>query len=170
MKYKNEDEIKKALAIDSWRNLSKDKMIQFAAMMPDMDTEVALKVVEQFPAFKAFALDALAIMEKRHESTLDRNKESQENAHRAYQEIRVILEGELSRGELSWEQRKYILELIMETGAREFAKDSENKLFLDNLFKKVAVATVGVIGLGVVFVGGKVLLQGGGNDEDEGEA
>lgn len=31
-------------------------MLRFAAFMPDMDTEVALKIIEQFPAFKEFAL------------------------------------------------------------------------------------------------------------------
>jgi hypothetical protein len=37
MKYKNEIQIKKAMGIESWRNLSRDKVIRFAAMMPDMD-------------------------------------------------------------------------------------------------------------------------------------
>jgi hypothetical protein len=39
MTYKNEDELKKALEIDTWKNLSRDKMIKFAATMPDMDKE-----------------------------------------------------------------------------------------------------------------------------------
>lgn len=39
MKYKNEIQIKKAMGIESWRNLSRDKVIRFAAMMPDMDKE-----------------------------------------------------------------------------------------------------------------------------------
>jgi O-phosphoseryl-tRNA(Cys) synthetase len=54
MTYKNEDELKKALEIDTWKNLSRDKLIKFVAMMPDMDKELALKVVEQFPEFKRF--------------------------------------------------------------------------------------------------------------------
>jgi hypothetical protein len=40
MAYKSEDELKKALEVSSWRNLSRDKMIRFAAMMPDMDREL----------------------------------------------------------------------------------------------------------------------------------
>ncbi|MCF1596139.1 hypothetical protein [Streptomyces muensis] len=46
MRHKDEGEIKHALGIDSGRNLSKDKMMRFAAMMPDMGTEMALKIVE----------------------------------------------------------------------------------------------------------------------------
>lgn len=40
MKYDSEEAVKKALGIETWRNLSKDKIVRFAAMMPDMDTEV----------------------------------------------------------------------------------------------------------------------------------
>ncbi len=165
MKYKNEQQIMKALEITSWRNLSKDHMVRFAGMMPDMDTEVALKIVEQFPEFNGFALDALDVMEKRHDSTLSYNKQSQDAVHRAFQAIREILKGELDKDELTADERKYILEMIMETGNREFAKDSENKRFLESLFTKAAMTVGAAIALGVVFVGGKAILESGGMDD-----
>ena len=77
--YKSEGDLKRALQIDSWRNLSKDKMVQFTSMLPDMDKELAFKVVEQFPEFKKFALDAVDGIEKSFESALNHNKQSQEN-------------------------------------------------------------------------------------------
>ena len=95
MTYKNEDELKKELEIDTWKNLSRDKLIKFVAMMPNMDKELALKVVEQFPEFKRFVSDALDVIEKRHESTLSHNKQSQENFHQGIREIREILKREL---------------------------------------------------------------------------
>ena len=70
-------------------------MMRFATMMPDMDPEVAEKIVGQFPEFKLFAIDALNVMEKRHESTLSHNQQSQDSVHRAFQEIREILKGQL---------------------------------------------------------------------------
>ena len=124
MKFNSEDEIKNVLGIDSWRNLSKDKMIKFAAMMPDMDKEVVFKIIEQFPEFTKFAMEALNVMEKEYESTLTFNKQSQENVHQAYQEIREILKCELNQENLSFEEKKIILELIMKTGEKEFEKVS----------------------------------------------
>ncbi|MGO4459457.1 hypothetical protein AB4039_19495 [Streptomyces sp. M-16] len=168
MRYKNEDDVKQALGIDSWRNLSKEKMIRFAAMMPDMDTEVALKIVEQFPVFKDFAMGIVGVMEKAHESTLSANKKSQKYFHRACQEIRDILKRELDRGDLGWEERKYIIERIQETGRMEFEKDSENKRFLDGMLKKVVVGVGAVAALGVAFVGGKVIAES--KDSPEGSA
>lgn len=77
MKFENEGEILKELGMESWRNLSKEKMIRFAAMMPDMDKEVALKIIQQLPEFTKFALEALNVMEKEHANTLSSNKDSQ---------------------------------------------------------------------------------------------
>lgn len=160
MRFQSEEQIMNALEITSWRNLSKDHMMRFATMMPDMDPEVAEKIVEQFPEFKLFAIDALNVMEKRHESTLSHNQQSQDSVHRAFQEIREILRGQLDKDDLSSEERMRILELIMDTGNREFAKDSENKQFLDSLFTKAALTVGAVVALGVVFVGGRTMLDG----------
>lgn len=163
MKYSSEAEIKKARDIESWRNLSKDKMIRFAAMMPDMDREVALKIVEQFPAFKDFAMETVGVMERAQESALQNNKESQAQVHQAFQEIREILKGELAQEDLPWEQRKQILELILETGNKEFAKDTENKDFLKQIMKGVGVVAVSALALGIVFVGGKIMMEQSGD-------
>ncbi|EHN79924.1 hypothetical protein SMCF_513 [Streptomyces coelicoflavus ZG0656] len=167
MKYKNEDQIKQALGIDSWRNLSKEKMVRFVAMMPDMDTEVALKIVEQFPEFKDFALNVMDVINKSHESTLSANKESQEYVHLAFQDLRETLKRELDRGELTWEQRREILEKMQEAVREEAQKDSENKRFLDGALKKVVMVGGAALALGVAFVGGRIMAQGQDDSDDE---
>ncbi|GLX50260.1 hypothetical protein Shyhy01_32100 [Streptomyces hygroscopicus subsp. hygroscopicus] len=167
MGYKSEAEIKQALGIDSWRNLSKDKMIRFAAMMPDMGTEAALKIIEQFPSFKEFATDVVNALEKSFDSAVSANKQSQEHFHQALQHIREILQGQLEREEYqSWEERKYILDLIMETGRLESLKDSENKRFLSVALKTLAAGGVGALVLGVAFIGGKVMAESKDSPED----
>jgi hypothetical protein len=165
MKYKDEDEIKRALGIESWRNLSKDKMIRFVAMMPDMGTEVAMKIVEQFPAFKDFALDVVGAMKKSHESTISANTQSQEHVHQAFQEFRDTLRNELDKGDLTWEQRWKIIEKMQEAVREEAQKDSENKRFLDGALRKVLVLGGAAVALGVAFVGGRVMAES--NDDPE---
>ncbi|MFE1507014.1 hypothetical protein [Streptomyces sp. NPDC058726] len=167
MKYKNEDQIKQALGIESWRNLSKDKMVKFVAMMPDMDTEVALKIVEQFPEFKDFALNVMDVIKKSHESTLSANKESQEYVHLAFQDLRETLKRELDRGELTWDQRREILEKMQQAVREEALKDSENKRFLDGAFKRVVMVGGAAVALGVAFVGGRIMAQSQDDSEDE---
>lgn len=161
----NEDEVKKQLGIESWRNLSKDKMLRFAAMMPDIDTEVALKIIEQFPAFKEFALETVKEMEKVHDSTLKANDKSQDLFYATLADIREILKGELTNEELTWDQRKWIIEQIQEQGKLAFQKDSENKKFLDSTLGKVLTYGAAGIVAGILLVGGRVMLErGGGTD------
>ena len=166
MKYGNEFEIKKALGIDSFRNLSRENVMRFAAMMPDMDKEVALKIVEQFPEFKAFALDAVNVMQKAHESTLAENRASQAQVHEAWQEVREILKGQLDGAELPWEEKKYILDLVMDTALQEASRDSENKQFLKDVAKYTLTAVGAAVLMAVVYVGGRVGLEqlAGNND------
>ena len=161
MKYNSEDEVKQALGIDTFRSLSRDKVVRFATMMPDIDKEVQLKIVEQFPEFKAFAVDAVNTLEHEHEATLDANAESQDKVHSAYQHVRDILAGQLGRDDLNREDWRHLIDLIAESANREFEKDTENKRFLDGLFSKAAIVTGGAVLAGVVFVGGRVMLQRG---------
>ncbi|MFF4650884.1 hypothetical protein [Streptomyces sp. NPDC001380] len=159
MRYKSEDEIKQALGIETWRHLSKDKMIRFAAMMPDMGTEVALKIVEQFPTFKDFATGVIGAVEKAHESTLSSNNQSQDHFYQACQQTREILRGELDKDYLSPEDKKFVIEQLMELARMEFCKDSESKQFLDAGLKRVLAVAGVALALGVAFVGGKVIVE-----------
>lgn len=161
MRYSNELAIKRELGIDTWRELSKDKFLRFVAMMPDMDTDVALKVIEQFPSFKEFASDVVDAMESAYGSTLSVNERSGDQVHDAYREIRAILRAELDKGELSWEERRWLIEQIQETGRQQFSKDSENKRFLDSTLGKVVMGAGGVAALGLAALGGRVLEQRG---------
>ncbi|QFG69503.1 hypothetical protein [Ornithinimicrobium pratense] len=161
MGYSSELEIKRELGIETWRELSKDKLLRFVAMMPDMDTEVALKVVEQFPSFKDFAVEVVGAVETAYESTLKTNERSGDHVHDAYGDIRTILKAELDKGELPWEQRRWLVEQIQETGRQQFIKDSENKRFLDSVLGKVVMGAGGIVVLGLAALGGRVLEQRG---------
>lgn len=165
--YRNEAEIKQALGIESWRNLSKAKMIRFAMMMPDMDAELALKVIEQFPAFAEFATGVVGAMKKMHKSTLLANKQSQDRFHQSCEEMREILKVELSKDGLSFDEKKYFIEQIQATLKMEYQKDTENKQFLDGALKKLLVGVAFVGALGVAFVGGKVVAETKDSPEDE---
>lgn len=157
--FDSEDEVKTALAIDSWRNLSKDKLLRFVAMMPDMDNEVAIKIIEQFPQFKEFALHALDAIEKEHQSTLGANAHGQDAFHKACQDIRDAIKGQLDKDGLTPKERRHLIECLMEIAKMEAAKDSENKQFLESLFDKVVIGVAAVAAFAVVFVGGKVLAD-----------
>ena len=165
MIYRNEDELKKALQISSWKNLSKDKLVGFVSMMPDMDKELALKVIEQFPEFKRFAEGALDVIAKRYDSALDHNKQSLEAFYQGTRELRSILASQLEKDYLTRDEREFIIEKLMELSRMDAQRDSENKRFLDSMFGKATIAAGVVVAAGAVILGGKVAIQRGDSDE-----
>lgn len=162
MSLANEDEVKKALRINTFRELSKEKMLAFAAAMPDMANEVRVKLIEQLPSFQKFALDAVGFVERAHSSTIEANEKSRTDAHEAFADVRRLIKGELDREDISEEQRRFLIETAVETADKESTKDTENKRFLDSALKTVGVAAGVAAVAAVVFVGGKVMI---GNDE-----
>lgn len=159
MRYTNEMQVKQELGIDTWRELSKDKVLGFAAMMPDMDAELAQKIFDQFPNFKEMATDVVEAMENTHKATLAANGRSVDHVHDAYREIRAIITAELDRDHLTFEERRWLIEQIQETGRQQFLKDSENKGFLESTLGKVVVGAGTVVAVGLAALGGRVLDQ-----------
>jgi len=144
----NEAALKRKLGIPNWRNLSKDKVLRFAAAMPEMATEVRLKLIEQFPAFKDLGKADIDAVTEAHKSTLAANENSQNHFYKASQEQREALHDRLGQNVRQVDE-----------------KDSENKQFLGAGMKVVAAAGAVALGLGVVFVGGK--LAGASEDGSE---
>ncbi|SHN22732.1 hypothetical protein [Actinacidiphila paucisporea] len=152
----NEAAVKRRLGIPSWRNLSKDKVLKFAAAMPEMATEVRLKLIEQFPAFKDLGKADIDAVTEAHRSTLAANENSQNHFYQASQDQRDALQADLGRDDLNWAQRENLHDRLERNVQRVYEKDSESKQFLGAGMKVVAAAGAAALGLGVVFVGGKI--------------
>ena len=152
----NEAALKRKLGIPNWRNLSKDKVLKFAAAMPEMATEVRLKLIEQFPAFKDLAKADIDAVAEAHKSTLAANENSQNHFYKASQEQREALRADLGRDDLSWEQREALHDRLDQNVRRVSQKDSESKQFLGAGMRVVAATGAAALALSVVYVGGKI--------------
>jgi hypothetical protein len=161
MKYESEAAVMEALGIENWRNLSKENFLRFAAMMPEISSEVSLSLIKQFPVFKDFALETLNKLESIHSQTLDANVKSEEHIHAAFADVRRVLQDELNKEDLAPEEKANILKMIFETASRQAAQDEAGKKFLKEIF----TTSVTVIGLTVmaalVFVGSKAAVENG---------
>ncbi|PYG01895.1 hypothetical protein SAMN05216184_101360 [Georgenia satyanarayanai] len=157
----DEQGLKEKLGIESWRHLSKDRFLSFVSEMPNMSTDVALKIIDQFPDFKSLVLDSLGDVHEQATNALTSNWKSQKKVHRAFAEYRAILRQELDRDGLTSEDRFRILAMLGEIIDKEAAKDSEHKAFAYKLTTTVGGAAV--IGLGIAFavLGGKSEIGGG---------
>lgn len=159
MKYKNEKQIKKALGIESWRNLSKDKVVQFASMMPEMNKEVMLEIIKSLPEFTKYGNELLEALHDTIQKSIDRNSSDYQAGLEIIKETQSILKEQLNRENITDEERILIINNLMELARMIPSMDKQNKKLIEilnnNALKATGVALLAVI----VFVGGKVFLD-----------
>lgn len=160
-KYLSEEAVKRALKIDSFRNLSKDKIMQFASMIPYVDKDVAVAIINQLPTFADFVKTAVSKYSQLCDKILECNKESQNAAVTGYRTVLDALAKKIEGDDVTEEQRKAITEDMLQVADRIAELDFQNKKFLEKMGNKilfglfVVVAVVGAaIGINSA-VGGK---------------
>ncbi len=150
-----EQKVLKKLGIEDFRHLTKDKVITMASMLDKMDPEVAKKAIEQFPQFSNTMKEILHDYKDSLDKALEDNSESVGSYYSSCDVIISSLQKELDKEELSFEEKKYIIDKMIEVNKMKGDKDSENKKF---------IATMGLIGGIAVCVVASILTGALGGD------
>lgn len=125
-----EQKVLKKLGIEDFRHLTKDKVITMASMLDKMDPEVAKKAIEQFPQFSNTMKEILHEYKDSLDKALENNNESVGSYYSSCDAIISSLQKELDKEELSFEEKKYIIDKMIEVNKMKGDKDSENKKFI----------------------------------------
>ena len=149
----SEAQVKKALKIDSFRNLSRDKIMEFVSLIPNMDKDVAIAIVNQFPAYAESATSMIAQLRQMCDDVLESNDNSQAEAINAYKKILDDLGEVLKRNDITPEERQQITQSMIDVADRISAKDTENKKWLEKVYKCGASIIGGALILGAVILG-----------------
>lgn len=152
-----EANVLKKLDIEDFRHLTKDKVITMASMLDRMDPEVAKKALEQFPEFAKTTKEMLIEYKDTLDKGLQNNKDSVQAYYDACQSIIDSLQKQLENNDLSFEQRKEIIDQMLEITKMMGIKDTENKKFI------VRMAMWGAAAIGVTVMALASAL--GGNSE-----
>lgn len=139
-----EQKVLKKLNIEDFRHLTKDKVITMASMLDKMDPEVAKKALEQFPKFSDTAKEMLVGYKDTLDRGLELNKESVQSYYDSCKSIIESLQKQLDNDSLLFEERKYIIDKMLEISKLMGEKDSENKKFI------ATMAIVGAAAVGIV--------------------
>jgi len=161
----SEDAVKKALGINSFREMSKDKMLAFAASMPDMAKEVRIKLIEQIPGFQKFALDAINAAERTFKETTSNEDKRGERLHDSMGDIRDSIKTQLADPNISEEHARYLNDKLLETGHIEVDGQDASRAHDAKQADETRKAVVALAGIGlvaaIVLAGGKVMLGRG---------
>lgn len=150
--YITEEAVKHALKINSFRNLSKDKVMQFASMIPYVDKEVAIEIINQFPEYVDFAKAAIEQYTQMCNSILEKNRESQIAVVKGYQTILDALSKRMEKENVTEQEHRLITEDMIAVADKIAEVDLNNKKFLDRIGNKVLLAfavALGTIGAGI---------------------
>lgn len=143
----SEESVKKALNIESFRNLSKDKIVEFISLIPNMDKDVAMSIINQFPAYAEMAGNMIAQLNAMCDSAIKEAGKSQKESIESYKLILSELGVLLQKDNISAEERALITDKMIIIADRISAKDTEHKEFLLSALK-----------IGVPILGGALLL------------
>lgn len=159
MNIQNEQQLMEKLGIDTWRNLSKDKVVDFIAMMPEMDKEVMLEIIKQSPEFTKFGKNALDSLNESIEQLSESNSKVAKEYLAIIRETQSIIKEELNKENLNSDERIYIIDQIMRIAemTREMERDNKNFLakFGEGNFKAVAMISASAI----TVLGGRALVK-----------
>lgn len=148
-----EEAVKEALQIDSFRNLSKEKIMQFASMIPNMDKDVAIGIINQFPSYTESAISMIEQLKNMCDIAIDANKDSNRDAIQAYKKVLDDLGEVLKSKNITSEERQKIADQMILVADKIADKDSENKEFLAGVIKTGASVAVGALFFGAVILG-----------------
>lgn len=151
---KSAEEVKNLLEIDSFRNITKEKVIEFVSQIPNMDKEVAINIINQFPSYVKLSETMIVQLKNLCIDALTQNNKSNEASINAYSKILNDLGTLLHKEELTFEEKKYITEQMVSIADKISVKDTENKKFINNKIGYVSMAFMAVVGVGVLILGG----------------
>lgn len=161
-RYHSEEAVKKALKIDSFRNLTKDKVMEFTSMIPYMEKEVAIEIIKQFPVYVEFAESAIEKYTQLCKTILETNKEEYEQAVHAHQYVLETFAKQLEQENLTSEERRAFSEKMIEEAEKITELYLQQQKFHERVLKTIGGVVTLALGVTVTVLGLKAI----GSDED----
>ena len=135
----------KKLGINSFREVTKEKVMELMSMIPDMEPEVAIKALEQFPQFVSCATKALADYKETIIQMIASADKGLEDVLRGrlieIEELCKMLEDET----VTFEQKIEVAALIKELGNLNSEELEKHRDFLTKAAELIGVVVVAAI-------------------------
>lgn len=155
----SEAKVLKKLDITDFRHRTKDKVIKMASMLDKMDSEVAKKALEQFPEFTNTTREMLSEYKESLDKGLEFNNESVKAVYDTYNAIIVLLQKELENENLTFGQKKYIIEQMKDVAEKVDKKDTENKRFIAGMATLATIVVGGTVVALTSVLGGNIQVE-----------
>lgn len=148
------------IGVNSFREISKNNILEFMSTLPDMDREVAIRALEQFPEFSKCTASVLNDYKNMLLAVLESGKIGHNSACEAYIVTINSLQKMLETKDLSFNQKMKITEKMNELGdkiSKETGEHREWLLSVLDIAGKTCLGAICVTGtlLGIKIIGTK---------------
>lgn len=154
-----EQRVLNKLDITDFRHLTKDKVIKMVSMLDKMDPEVAKKAIEQFPEFANTTKEMLIEYKGLLDKGIESNNESVKACYDTYNTIIVSLQKQLEKDNLTFDEKKYIIEQMKEVADKVDKKDAENKRFIAGMATLATIVVGGTVAVLASVLGGNTQIE-----------
>lgn len=155
----SEEDVKRMLGIENFRQLDKKTTIEFISSISQMDPEVAIKALEQFPELGKISIEIAKENREALVAAFEANDKSSAAALASIDAIIAALSKELDKDNLTTEDRRLIVDTLSKLAVE--IKDihkSNQKFFQSNI--AIFASVTGAIVLGAIaVVGGNERFQ-----------
>ena len=161
VKYKTSESVMKALGVQSFHDFPLEKMAQFVKMMPQIDKEVALAIIDQLPSVADFGKTAITEYSQTCNHLLQDNQENQQSVIQSYQSVLHTLEKRFESENIQEEERAALIRDMIDIANKIAEADTKNKNFLKDILG-YAVSAIGLVSTAVITLA--CLGRGGGDN------
>ena len=152
----SESEVLNKIGATDFRSINKKQLVEFISSIPDMDKEVAMKCIDQFPEFQQQATTIVKELYKMCESIDETHKAGQIKAMDAYQSILDSLSRELDKPEISYEQKQELISTMVDVADKIAELQREGDNFLEKVLQIAGLVATFAIGVGGAILGVKI--------------
>lgn len=154
-KLMTEEEVKKKLGVQDFRSITKDKLMQFVSIIPKLDRELAIKIIEQFPSYADMATSMVGNLINLCNNALENSKITEKEAIEAYKYCLETIRSEIESGELTPEEKEKYNKQMIDVADKISEIDVRNKKWLEDLIKYGSSVLGMTLAVGVAILGVK---------------
>lgn len=152
--YMSEEEVKEVLEISDFRSLSKEKIMEFVSIIPKVDKEVAIAIINQFPDYVDLAKNMVGSMMKLCDNVLQDSRIGKKEVIESYRLVLETLRDRLANERLTLKERNKITDDMIEIAEKIDMANDKHNLFAKDVLKRIGNVTLGVVVLGAAILGG----------------
>lgn len=148
-----EIDILKKFKVEHFSELKKENIIELTSLLDQLDPQVAVKIVDQFPEFTQLSREVITDYKSLVHDILNKNDTNQKLILKACEQKLSTLEQLLHQKDLTSEDIKYYLSEMTATIEQMNSLDDKNKKWLGKLLTTVGTVMVSMAGLGIFLLG-----------------